>query len=260
MESLVDLLRALTMVLFVALAATSLVLWGRRRDAPGRWAAVSFALLAGVTTAGMVIPDMGGEAVAWARKLNLAVLVCFPYCLHRFAGAFTGVSKMVGRSATALLVAVTVALPPLPAGGQAAPKWSPWYIGAVLLVWTALSLWVAVRLWSLGRGQASVVRRRMRLLGYASVGLSFAILTAGTTRDVSSEWPAVVVQGLAAVATVLFWAGLTPPAFWSRPGVKAMRPTSTRPCRASWRPPGGTRSPRCSCLTWCGWSAVAAPR
>lgn len=217
MDSLVDLLRALTTVLFVALAATSLVLWARLRDAPARWAAVGFALLAGVTTVGMLIPDTGGgEAVAWARKLNVAVLVCFPYCLHRFAGAFTGVPKLVGRSATAgtaLLVAVTLALPPLPVAGEPAATWSPWYVGAVLLLWTALSVWVAVRLWSSGRGQASVVRRRMRLLAYASVGLSSAILMAGSTRDLSSEVPALVVQSLAGVATILFWAGLTPPQF-----------------------------------------------
>ncbi|TQN44115.1 PAS domain S-box-containing protein/diguanylate cyclase (GGDEF)-like protein [Blastococcus colisei] len=216
MDPLADLLRALTGGLFVALAATSLVLWGRRRDAPAKWAAVSFALLAGVTTVGMVIPDTGGEAVEWTRKLYVAVLICFPYCLHRFAAAFAGVSRRVempAAAATVLLVAATLTLAPLPEAGDAAPAWSPWYIGAVLLLWTALSLLVALRLWLAGRGQASVVRLRMRLLACASIGLSFAILTAGTTRDVSSQWPGLLVQSLAAAATVLFWAGLMPPRF-----------------------------------------------
>ena len=224
MEPLVDLLRALTTILFVGLAVTSLVLWRRRRDAPAKWAAVSFALLAGVTTAGLLVPDTGGDSVEWAGKVRIAALVCFPYCLHRFAAAFTGVSKLVERpaaAATLLLVAATLVLPPLREAGEPTPAWSGWYVGAVLVVWTVLSVLVAARLWVSGRGQASVVRRRMRLLASASVGLSVAILTAGSTRDVSTLWPSLVVQGLALASTGLLWAGLTPPRFllasWRRP-------------------------------------------
>lgn len=224
MEFFVGLLRALTTVLFVGLAAASLLRWRRRRDAPARWAAVSFALLAGVTTAGMLLPDAGGEAVEWARKVRIAALVCFPYSLYRFAAAFTGASKLVetpAAAATLLLVATTLALPPLPEAGAGSPAWSVWYIAAVLVVWTALSLLVAVRLWSSGRGQASVVRRRMRLLAGASVGLSFAIVAAGAARAVPGEWTGLVVQGLAVVSTVLFWAGLAPPRWllvlWRQP-------------------------------------------
>ncbi len=224
MEPWVDSLRVLRAVLFVGLAATSLVLWRRRRDAPAMWAAVSFALLAGVTTAGLLLPDTGGEAVEWARKVRIAALICFPYCLHRFAAAFTGVSKLVERLAavgTLLLVAAILTLPPLPAAGEPVPAWSRWLIAAGLVVWTALSLSVAVRLWSSGQDQASVVRRRMRLLAYASVGLSFAMLTAGFTRTVAGEWSSVVYQGLALASAGLFWAGLTPPRFllasWRRP-------------------------------------------
>ena len=224
MEPLVDLLRALTTVLFLGLAATALVLWRRRRDAPAKWAAVSFGVLAAATTAGFLLPDTGGEAVEWAGKVRIAALVCFPYCLYRFAAAFTGVSKLVERSAAAatlLLVAATLALPPLREAGEPAPAWSGWYVGAVLVVWTGLSVLVAVRLWVSGRGQASVVRRRMRLLGSASVGVSVAILAAGTTRDLSSQWPSLVVQGLVVASTGMFWAGLTPPRFllasWRRP-------------------------------------------
>ncbi|WNV76843.1 GAF domain-containing SpoIIE family protein phosphatase [Geodermatophilus sp. DSM 44513] len=224
MESLVEMLRALTAVLFVGLAATALVLWRRRRDAPAKWAAVSFALLAGVTTVGLVVPDTGGEAVQWARKVRIATLLCVPYCLHRFAAAFTGVSKRVERvaaAATLLLVAATLVLPPLRRAGEPAAAWSGWYLATALTVWTALSALVAVKLWVSGRAQASVVRRRMRLLASASVGLSVAILTAGFTRGVSTEWPSLVVQGLAVVSTALVWAGLTPPRFllasWRRP-------------------------------------------
>ncbi|WNV75212.1 sensor domain-containing diguanylate cyclase [Geodermatophilus sp. DSM 44513] len=224
MEPLTGLLRILTTILFVGLAATSLVLWRRRRDAPAKWAAVSFALLAGATTAGVLLPDTGGDAVQWAQKVSVAALVAFPYCLHRFAVAFTGVSRLVERlaaAATVALVAATLILPPISEAGEPVPAWSPWYIGAVLLVWTGLSLLVAVRLWSSGQGQPNVVRRRMRLLAYASVGLSFALLTAGSSRDVSSQWPGLVVQSLALASTVSFWAGLNPPrlllASWRQP-------------------------------------------
>jgi serine phosphatase RsbU (regulator of sigma subunit) len=224
MEPLVDLLRALTTVLFVGLAVTALVLWRRRRDAPAKWAAVSFALLAGVTTVGLLVPDTGGEAVEWARKARIAALAFFPYCLHRFAAAFTGASKLVERLAavgTLLIAAAVLTLPPLPEAGEPAPPWSKWLIAAGLVLWTALSLSVAVRLWSSDQGQASVVRRRMRLLAYASVGLSFAMLTAGSTRIMAGEWSSVVYQVLVLVSAGLFWAGLTPPRFllasWRRP-------------------------------------------
>ncbi|MDP9430105.1 MAG: SpoIIE family protein phosphatase [Actinomycetota bacterium] len=224
MEPWVDLLRVLRAVLFVGLAVTALVLWRRRRDAPAKWAAVSFALLAGVTTLGLLLPQTGGEAVEWARKVRITTLACFPYCLLRFAAAFTGLSKLVERlaaGATLLLAAAILVLPPLPAAGQPVPAWAWSLIAAGLVVWTTLSLLVAVKLWSSGQGQANVVRRRMRLLAYASIGLSIAMLTAGSTRSSASEWSSLVVQGLGVVITGLFWAGLTPPrillAFWRRP-------------------------------------------
>jgi serine phosphatase RsbU (regulator of sigma subunit) len=224
MEPSVDLLRTLRAILFIGLAATSFLLWRRRRDAPAKWAAISFALLAGVTTAGLLLPDTGGEAVEWARKVRIAAMVFFPYCLHRFAAAFTGASKLVERSAavaTLVLAAVILALPPLPESGASVPAWAWGLIAAGLLLWTSLSLLVAVKLWSSGQGQSSVVRRRMRLLAYASVGLSFAMLTAGSTRNVADEWPSLVVQSLGVASTGLFWAGLTPPRFllasWRRP-------------------------------------------
>ena len=224
MDTFVDLLRALRTILFLGLATTSFVLWRRRGAEPAKWAAVSFALLAGSAAAGLLLPDTGGEAVEWGRKARIAALVLFPYLLYRFAAAFTGGSKLVNRlaaGATLLLATAALALPPLPPGGQSVPTFFRWYIAAALVVWTTLSLLVAVRLWSSGRGQASVVCRRMRLLAYASVGLSFAILTAGAARSFDSEWPSLVVQGLILASAVLFGAGLAPPQFlltsWRRP-------------------------------------------
>src|SRR3954453_9179260 len=95
MEIVVDLLRALTTILFLGLAATSYVFWRRRRDTPAKWAALSFALLAGVTVGGLLLRNVDGGAREWAGKVLLAALVCFPYCLHRFAAAFTGTSRAV---------------------------------------------------------------------------------------------------------------------------------------------------------------------
>ena len=215
MESLVGVLRVLVPVLFVGLGATALVLWRRRRDAPAKWAAVSFILLAVVTASGVLLPDAGGALVEGARAVRTAALVCFPYCLHRFAAAFTGFRAWVERlaaTATAVLVAATVALFASSVDGSE-PGWRGLYVAAAVVVWTALSLLVAVRLWSSGRRQPSVVRRRMRLLGYASVGLSFAILIAGSTRDVAGDWPGLVVQGLVVASTGSFWLGLAPPRF-----------------------------------------------
>ncbi|WP_284491729.1 PP2C family protein-serine/threonine phosphatase [Blastococcus capsensis] len=224
MEALVDLLRALRSILFFGLAAAAIVLWRRRRAEPAKWAAISFALLVGSNASGLLLPDVGGEAVEWARKVRIAALVIFPYFLYRFAAAFTGGSKPVHRlaaGATLLLATATLALPPLPQAGQPVPTSFRWYIGAVLVVWMTLSLLAAARLWWSGQGQASVVRRRMRLLAYASVGLSFAILIAGSTRSLASEWPSLAVQGFTLASAGLFWAGLTPPRFllasWRRP-------------------------------------------
>src|SRR5215218_4684637 len=92
MEPWTDLLRALTTVLFLGLAATSFARARQRRDAPATWAAASFVLLAAVTTVGALLPHSGGGAVELSRKALVAALVAFPYCLHRFATAFNEVS------------------------------------------------------------------------------------------------------------------------------------------------------------------------
>ncbi len=215
MQTLVDVTSGLTNTLFVALAVTCLVRWRRRNSAPAKWAALTFGVLGAVALAGWVISKTGGADVEWQGKLTLALLLSFPYCLYRFTAAFGPRSRRVDRAATyswALVVVVTLLIPELPRPGAGRPAWFQIYLLALLAEWTALALVATTKLWRSGRGQTTVVRRRMRLLSVASVGMSVALVTAGSAQG-GSEGLGLALQLLALASSLLFFAGLAPPQF-----------------------------------------------
>ena len=58
-----------------------------------------------------------------------------------------------------------------PAEAAAAPREGLAYVVAFVVHWSLLLSLVAIRLWRAGRGEASVARKRMHMLAFASTSL-----------------------------------------------------------------------------------------
>ena len=80
-DAIVEVLRLVELALFSVLAVRSLQCWrGDRGEAAG-WLAASFAVLAGVTLAGIVLPEHPtGPAGVWEMKAVVGVLLLFAGC------------------------------------------------------------------------------------------------------------------------------------------------------------------------------------
>jgi signal transduction histidine kinase len=220
----VQTLEYVNVAVFGALALAAFQLWLRGRGGPALWAALSFGAVGIVVFAGLVLPDEpanGAEEVI--QRIEIALLVLFPYLLYRFTTTFerapSGLERFLGLMTFVLLV-WTFLLTDIPAEGEPETMGFRTYLVAFLFHWTALSIIAAVRLLRAGRGQPSVAQRRMRLLAVASVLITGAILLAGSGPAEDSVLSLVI--GLLATASGLtFLLGLAPPPalklIWRRP-------------------------------------------
>jgi signal transduction histidine kinase len=216
-NSLHDLVRALqllNLVSFVGLACLCVRMWTRRLERAPFWAMLAFSALAFVTLAGRVAPqDPQGLAPVALQRLEIAVLLVFPYLLYRFTTAFDPPSPRMSAffdAMTVLMVLWTFALPHFPDESEPQSAGFIAYLVGFLVHWTLLSSISAQRLWSAGRGQPSVARMRMRLLSTAAALLTFAIFLVVASGETHFAWRAVT-QVLAFVSAVAFALGLAPP-------------------------------------------------
>jgi signal transduction histidine kinase len=221
----VGLVGIVNLVLFAAIAVVAVRQWRREPDGrTGFWAALAFVSLAWVIVTGRVLPEEP-EALAAkvAQRFDLAVFLLFPYLLYRFSAAFYTGKRPLARfvdTLSALLVIATFSLPYLPAEGESWPWWFGLYAFAFLVHWSVLLTLVAARLWFAGRTEATVTRRRMRLLAVASIAITAALLlVAGSGGD---ESMAALVAGLiGTLSAVAFLLGIAPPTSlkvaWRRP-------------------------------------------
>jgi signal transduction histidine kinase len=211
-------------VVFGVLAVVSLRLWMRGRGGPAFWAALSFGAVGIVVLDGLVLPDdPANDFQEIVQRVNIGLLVLFPYLLYRFTTTFErapgGLERFLGVM-TVVVLAWTFLLPDFPEEGDEQTLGFRLYVVAFLFHWTALSIIAAVRLWRAGRGQPSVAQRRMRLLAAACALVTAAILLAGLSPGEDS--PVSLLIGLLASASgVAFLLGLAPPAalrlLWRRP-------------------------------------------
>jgi signal transduction histidine kinase len=220
----VEFVDIVNLVLFAIVAIVCVRQWRRERAVTALWAALAFVTLTWVVVTGRFLPD-DPQAVAEkiVQRLDLAILLLFPYFLYRFAVAFEPTSRPLARfvdSLSALLVTATFALPMIPAEGEAWPSWFALYAVAFLVHWSVLLIIVAIRLWRAGRTEAAVARRRMRMLAFASTALTAALvlsLAAGDEHSLS----ALLVALLGTASGVAFLLGFAPPAIlrmlWRRP-------------------------------------------
>jgi signal transduction histidine kinase len=230
LQHAVDIVNWVNLVAFAVLAAVAIRQWRGRREDAARWAAACFATLGGVVLVGRLLPDHPHAFVERVvLRLDIVVLVLFPYLLYRFTTAFTPPSDRLRRLATAMtsiVVAATIALPRVPQEGETAPWWFNVYLAAFVVHWTVLTIVVAWRLWRAGRAQPSVARRRMHMLSFAATAITVALIVSIAASDPDST--ASLASGVfATVSAVAFVLGLAPPAIvrtlWRGPEQKRMQ-------------------------------------
>lgn len=213
---------------FIGLGVLVLRIYWQRRDEPSRWAVLTFAVLGYVVLAGQILPDDSSEPVLQiVERVNLAVLLFFPYFLNRLAGSFRPRSKTHDR----IILAVTLALVvfslfiEFPEDGEARSGAAGLFILVLLVVWTGFSGDAAVSFWKSGRDQPQVSRRRMRMLSFGAMALSVALIIAGQTGD--SAVTDALIQLIALASVTAFFFGFSPPSWlrtlWRKPVEDSLR-------------------------------------
>jgi signal transduction histidine kinase len=223
-RDLVTIVGYVNLVGFVLLGAIGVRQWRSRRDSAAAWVALTFAALAFVVLAGRLVPKHPHAFWELAlQRVDIAVLVLFPYLLFRFTMAFGHPPRQLFRFVSTMSVALVVwtfALPHIPAPDEKRPVVFTAYLVVFLVHWTILSVASAWLLWNAGRRQPTVARRRMQLLSFASAALTIALILVASTTD---EQSALAAAGglLGTVSAVAFLLGLSPPDFlrytWRRP-------------------------------------------
>jgi PAS domain S-box-containing protein len=212
-SELVEALQVLQPFVYGGVLVAALIRWRRHPGRAAGWLVATFGTLAVVVVLGRVLPDgSDGPAVLWAGKALIATLVLFPYFLYRFVTSLVRPIPWVWVTVHVLTAAVVVAtlfLPTLPGEDEPRPAWFRLFIAALLIQWVFASGVVALRLWRAGRGQPTVVRRRMRTMSIGAVGLALALVLGGEFSD--SRTTEVVVQLLALAAAPLMLIGFAPP-------------------------------------------------
>ena len=128
------------------------------------------------------------------QRIDLAILLLFPYLLYRFAVGVRAHQPAAGafrRRAQPTLVTATLVLPCVPAEGERGRGGSSPTRSRFVVHWSVLLTIVAIRLWRAGRDEASVARKRMRMLAFASSALTAALvfsLAPGTRLCGGARW------------------------------------------------------------------------
>jgi signal transduction histidine kinase len=214
---------AFNTVIFAGLAVLAALRWRRRRDRAAGWIALAFVALGMIVTAGRLVPaHPHGFAAGTGQRLDIELLVLFPYLLYRFATEFAPPSRrvrMLAASPTGGLTVWTFALRHIPAAGQHRSGWFEAYLVVFLFHWAILSTVVTWRLLRAGRNQPSVSAARMRMLAFAAAALTIALVGAAFSGTHSAA--GALAQLLAFMAGIAFVLGLDPPGivrvYWRQP-------------------------------------------
>jgi len=223
-HAVVTTLSILTSVSIVGLLALALHRWVQRRDRAAGWLTFAFLTLGLIVTVGRLVPSHPhGVFADGLQRIEIELLVLFPYLLYRFATEFVAPSRRLQRIVAVLTSGLTIwtfALPHVPAAGERRPVWFLAYVLVFLAHWALLSVVVTVRLWRAGSEQPTVAANRMRMLSFAAAALTVAIVfTAFATNQASVG--ALVTQLIALASCAGFVLGLSPPqvvrSYWRQP-------------------------------------------
>lgn len=202
MSSLTALAHAVNLVA-VLCAVAVLLRGGRSRTSPAaRWALAMFCDLGAVVLlAFFPVHDDGSLLRHGYTVVLVGVLLLVPYLLVRIAlslGAVGSGGHRVAATLTVVQLAFTAAAPRFPEPGEPRTGWFTAFVVLTLVGWTVQSVLSAAGLWTAGRGQPAIVRRRMRALSLGAVVLAVA-LVAGST----SGQPSTAVQVVSTLVGVL---------------------------------------------------------
>ena len=212
--------------LYTILAVGAYLQWRRGGGRPALWAALAFGAIGLVVMAGRMPEHWQSD---WIVKVELALLVLFPYLLYKFTTAFEraaqGLERFVGLM-TGVLLVWSIALPRIPEDDE---EWSTGfvvYLAAFLFHWSILSIIAAVRLWRAGDRQPRLAQRRMRFLASAAALLTAALLLAGLGASENSPL-SLAIGMLASLSGIGFILGVAPPLVlrerWRQPEVARTR-------------------------------------
>jgi signal transduction histidine kinase len=221
--------RAINLIAYPALGLVTLLYWRRRRDAASMWAAATFGTLGLLVLLGLVPDHPGNLPERAVVRIDIALLVLFPYLLFRFTTAFRRPKWNVANALfalTAILIVWTFALPRIPQPDEPRPLSLTLFVIVFIIHWTVLSIVSARRLWLAGSEQPTVSRRRMHLLSIASAGLIVAILLLlpSSDQDSATSLASSILGTLSACAFLL---GFAPPPiirlWWRTPETARMQ-------------------------------------
>jgi PAS domain S-box-containing protein len=213
-----DVLQAIQLVVFVILGVAAMVQWLKRRTESTAWLAATFGVLAVVVVTTELLPEHSDSTVVeWLFKIQIAILVLFPYFLYRFMGSLIGRPIrwifVAAHVVTGAVILATLALPDIPEEGEPRSKVLQAYIFLLIAQWVFLLVIVGARLWRGGSDQPTVARRRMRTMSLGSIGLAIALILAGFAPSDEEVHPIQIGISLLGIASgPLFILGFAPPA------------------------------------------------
>jgi signal transduction histidine kinase len=226
-------LQAVSNTVFLLVSLAAIALWWRRRSATTAWVAGTFVLFALIILSSILGPE-ATEQPRWYRTVLILALLGSPYPLYRFADNLIRAPRWARRAADVFLVGLVVATPFI----QIPDRSEPWSTTVTVFVVYALTGWLFLfggAGWLLARGargQAGVVRNRLRMLAVGAILLGIAIPlgvvlnsdqtgdeqgsgAVAETEDVEEPVTAgrVFTSSLSTLAGLLFFAGFVTPRF-----------------------------------------------
>ena len=225
-----EIVSGVELLLCLVVAGALGVRWRQHRSGATGSAFGIFAVVALVIASSYLQPDdvMSGWGAVYVDVL-VCVLLTIPYLLVRFTWALGGIRGRTHLAVAAMVAGqcvATIAAPPLPEEGAAHPDWYASYLVLVLAGWTIGCVVAAVGLWRAGRGQAAVVRQRMRSLSTGGLLLALPLVISGAAGESAPTAFQVFVSLLGLLSIVLFALAFLPPPIlrllWRQPDLVAL--------------------------------------